>query len=141
MGANDLPEAPEAGTVPQSLCLRGSMAKWLSLHPLPQNLRCWLSPPLFSQVCRISSPPSSLCLPQRSSHRAASVEECRSHCSGQEKMQAVQGLPRASLPHEGDPEVSATGINPSAPTCEDQQKLREAGLPAVTLLWLLGPAL
>lgn len=56
-------------------------------------------------------------------------------------MQAVPGLPRASLPHDGAPEVSAAGINPRAPTFEDQQKLREAGLPEVTLLGLLGPAL
>lgn len=60
-------------------------------------------------------------------------------------MQAAQGLPRAFHPaavcHNRAPEMSAAGIDSRAPTFEDQQELQEAGLPAVTLLWLLGPAL
>lgn len=74
-----------------------------------------------------SPPPSSLCLPQRSNQPwAASVEECRSSCSRQEKMQAVYSLPRAFCPaalsHNQASEMSAAGTNSRAPTCEDQQK-------------------
>lgn len=133
MGANNLLEPTDAGTVPQSLNLGRSMAKRLSLHPWPRNpVLLALHTPVFTGMLRL---PPSACPRGATSHRQPLWRNTEAVCSRQEKMQAVQGLPRAFHPaamsYNQVPEMSAAGIDSRAPTCEDQQEL-----PAVTLLWL-----
>lgn len=124
------------------------MVKWLSLHPWPQNPALLaVHTSVFTGVLHLL--PTFLPLPA-----PGEQADTDSLCGGKQKqLQQAEddagcpwlGLPRAfhpaALSHNRAPEMSASGINSRASTCEDQQELQESELPAVTLLCLLRPAL